>query len=99
MKFVALSPARLPIPHSVVKNYFHFAKGLATSRTQSRNVCTTRLTVRFFKVTIPTCQGRSATSIGKTLSENRSALKRSTEPDSAETKRLVASRRTLWWAE
>src|SRR5215469_7261158 len=72
------------------------ARGAAIARTHSRKVCTAGLIVRCLNVTIPTCQGRTAKSTGRTLSEKRSALKRSTEPDSAETKRLVASRLTRW---
>ena len=80
-------------------NQFFLASDFATVRAQSMKSCAAGPMDRFFNVTIPTCQGRSTTSTGKTLSENRSALNRSTEPDSAETKRLVASKLTRWWAD
>ena len=54
-------------------------------------VWTTGLDVLPFSVTSQTGHGLIARSIGKTLIGNRLALKCSTEPTSAETKRSVAS--------
>ena len=70
--------------------------GLAASRTQSMNVCTTGLSVRFFNVTTATWKNRVTKSTGSTLSEKRSMLNRTTEPGSDATKRSVASKLRRW---
>ena len=48
--------------------YFPSARGLATSRAQSRKSCATGFSVRFLRVTIPTGRGLIGNSIGSTLS-------------------------------
>src|SRR5438132_461915 len=100
-KRVALFGAGRKRPSGIrfAEHYLAFARGLATSRTQPMNVCTTGLTILPFNVTIPTDHGRIGNSIGKIFNGDLLVLKRSTEPDNAEIKRSVAIKLMHWCVE
>ena len=66
--------------------------GLATSRAHSKKSCAIGLSVRFFKVKIPTGPGRIGNFTGKILSDIRLALNRSKEPGRTHKNRPLASR-------
>src|SRR5262249_47264470 len=70
---------------------FSFANGFTTSRAQSMKSWVTGLSVRFFKVMIPTGHGGMGTFTGRTLSGGRFAPNRSIEPGKNPRKGPLAS--------